>query len=314
MARMEWRNNSIKLLSLLLAFVLWVYVTSEQNPVREKFINVSLGHTGLAPNFLIAGGLPETVRVRVQGNRNQLNNIVAADFKAVIHIPEGKTGEFSLPVQMTAPVGVRVAQVIPEEVRVTLDRIEERHISVTVNLRGSPAQGYTALAPVFQPGAVLARGPSRIINEINQVTALVDIQSAVRDVEQVVPVAAGPGNISFSPAAVRVTVPIVSTLATKTVPVVQSIAGQPASGFTVRRSFTEPATAVISGPSDVLNNITVIRTVPVDIQGIDKNLAKDVLLVAPQGVTGLQPDRVRVLVELSGEESPPANDSGARGS
>lgn len=313
MARMEWRNNSIKLLSLLLAFVLWVYVTSEQNPVREKMINVSLGHTGLAPNYLVAGGLPETVRVRVQGNRNQINNIVAADFKAVVQIPEGKTGELSLPVQMTAPVGVRVAQVTPDEVRVTVDRIEERNISVTVNLRGSPAQGYTALAPVFQPSTVLVRGPSRIINEINQATALVDIQSAVRDIEQVVPVTAGPGNISFSPAAVRVTVPIVSTLATKTVPVAPSVTGQPASGFTVRRSFTEPSTVVISGPADVLNNITIIRTVPVDIQGIDKNLSKDVLLVAPQGVSGLQPDRVRVLVELSSEESPPANDSGAGG-
>lgn len=312
MARLDWRNNSIKLLSVLLAFILWVYVSSEQNPVREKIVSVNLGHTGLGQNYLIAGGLPEAVKVRVQGNRNQLNNLVAGDFKAVVHIPEGKTGEISLPVQVTSPAGLRVTQVTPEEVRVSVDRIEERLVSVAVSLKGSPAQGYTALAPVYSPSTVLVRGPGRVISEINQVTAVVDITSAVKDVEQGVPVSAGNQNVSLSPAVVRVVVPVVSTAATKVVPVLPNITGSPAAGFAVRRSYTEPATVQISGPPEMLEDITGVRTVPVDIQGINQNLAKDAGLVTPQGITAVSPQRVRVLVEVGSDDSPQPPNDGAR--
>lgn len=305
MARLDWRNNSIKLLSVLLAFVLWVYVSNEQNPVREKILNVNLEHTGPAQNFLITGGMPESVRVRVQGNRNQLANLAPGDFKAVVNIPEGKTGDLALPVQVSAPAGLRVAQVSPEEVRVSVDRLVERQISVAVSLKGTPAQGYTAMAPVYQPGTVIASGPARVINEINQATAVVDIQSATKDVEQTLPVNVGPFKVSLSPSMVRVVVPIVSAVASKTVPVWPQVTGSPANGFGVKRSSSEPASVQIFGPAEVLSAISNIRTEPVDIQGTDKNLAKEAALVAPQGVTSVQPNRVKVQVEVNKVEAPP---------
>lgn len=305
MARLNWRNNSIKLLSLLLAFVLWVYVSNEQNPVREKVLNVNLENTGLAQNFLITGGMPESVRVRVQGNRNQLANLAPADFRAVVNIPEGKTGEMVLPVQVTSPSGLRVAQVSPEEVRITVDRLVDRQIAVAVSLRGTPAQGYTALAPVSQPATVIIRGPSRVVNEINQATVVVDIQSAAKDVEQTLPVNVGPFNVSFSPSSVRVVVPIVSAATSRAVPVLPQLTGTPAQGFTVKRSYSEPATVQLSGPAEVLGGISNISTEPVNIQGIDKDLSKDAGLVVPQGVTSVQPGRVKVNVEVEKVEAPP---------
>lgn len=305
MDRLDWRNNSIKLLSLLLAFVLWVYVSNEQNPVREKILDVTLEHTGLAQNYLITGGMPKSVRVRVQGNRNQLANLAPGDFRAVVNIPEGKTGDLALPVQVSAPAGLRVTQVSPEEVGVSVDRLVERQISVAVSLRGTPAQGYTALAPVYQPGTVIVSGPSKVVSEINQATAVVDIQSAAKDVEQTLPVNVGPFKVSLSPSMVRVVVPIVSAVASKTVPVWPQVTGSPANGFTVKSSSSQPASVQIFGPAEVLGAISNIRTEPVDIQGLDKNLAGEVVLVAPQGVTSVQPNRVKVQVEITKAEAPP---------
>jgi len=304
-ARLDWRKNSIKLLSLLLAFVLWVYVSNEQNPVREKILNVNLENKGLAQNYIITGGIPESVRVRVQGNRNQLANLVPADFRAVVNIPEGKTGDIALPVQVTSPPGLRVAQVSPEEIRITVDRLVDRQVAVAVSLRGTPAPGYTALAPASQPDVVIVRGPSRVVNEINQATVAVDIQSAVKDVEQTVPVNVGQHNVSLSPSSVRVVIPIVSETVTKTVPVLPQLTGSPADGFTVKRSYAEPATVQLSGLADVLGAITNIKTEPVDIRGVDKNLSRDAGLAPPQGVTGVQPNRVIVRVEIEKEEAPP---------
>lgn len=306
MARLDWRNNSIKLLSVLLAVVLWVYVSNEQNPVREKILNVNLEHTGPAQNLVITGAPPESVRVRVQGNPNQLANLAPGDFKAVINIPEEKTGDLALPVNVSAPAGLRVTQVSPEEVRISVDHLVERQVTVAVSLRGTPAQGYTALTPVFQPGTVIVRGPARVVNEISQAAAVVDVQSADKDVEKTLPVNVGPSNsnVSLNPSTVRVVVPIVNAVASRTVPVLPQVTGNPAGGFTVKRSFTEPASVQIFGPADVLSTISNIKTEPVDIKSIDKNLIKDVGLVSPQGVTGVQPGQVKVQVELNKVEAP----------
>lgn len=309
MARLNWRNNSLLLLSLLLAFALWLYVSNEQNPVREKVLTISLEDTGLAQNLEILGGMPESVKVRVQGNRNQLANLVPVDFKAVVNIPEGKTGDFVVPVQVSTPTGLRVAQVIPDEVRLSVDRVVEKQITVAVSLRGAPAEGFTALAPIYQPNMVVARGPSRDINSISQATALVDIQAAAKDVEQTLQVSVGGANVTLNPAVVHVTVPIVSAVATKTVPVSLQVSGSPAAGFSVKRQSAEPLTVQLSGSAEALGAITGIKTEPVDVQGADKNITKEVGLMVPQGVSA-QPGRVKVVVEIGrGDTTTPPGDN-----
>ncbi|NLI13321.1 CdaR family protein [Pelotomaculum propionicicum] len=310
MARFDLRNNSLRLLSLLLAFALWLYVSNEQNPLREKVLTINLEETGLSQNLIITGGMPETVKVRVQGNRNQLTNLSPVDFKAVVNIPEGKTGDFSVPVQVSTPTGLRVAQVIPDQVNLSVDRIVEKQITVAVSLRGTPAEGFTALAPVYQPNIVVARGPSRDINSISQATALVDIQAAAKDVDQTIQVNVGSANVTINPAVVHVTIPIVSAVANKTVPVAPQVSGSPAAGYAVKRQSAEPATVQLSGAAEALSAITSIKTEPVDIQGADKNITKEVGLTVPQGVSA-QPGRVKVTVEVvkSDSAATPSGDS-----
>lgn len=299
MGRLDWRNNSLRLLAIFLAFVMWVYVSNEQNPVREKILNVTLEHTSPAQNYIITGGLPESVSIRVQGDRNQLANLAPADFRAVVNIPEGQTGDLVLPVEVKSPANLRVTQVNPAEVTVGLDRVVERQINVAVSLKGTPAEGYSALVPASYPDKVTVRGPSMVINDISQVYAVVDIQNASSGVSLTVPVNAGPANVTLSPAAVQVVVPIVKAVASKNVPVKLQTTGSAAAGFTVKGSAGDPATVQISGPAGIIGNINEILTEPVDIQGADKNVTKEVGLLTPAGVTSVQPARVKVVVEIS---------------
>ncbi|OQA08419.1 MAG: YbbR-like protein [Firmicutes bacterium ADurb.Bin373] len=304
MLKLNWRNNSIRLLALLLAVIMWVYVSNEQNPVREKIVNAKLEHNKLEQNFIIVEGLPESVRLRIQGNQNQLNNLAPGVFKATVNIPEGKTGDLALPVQVSAPAGLRIAQVIPEEINVVVDRLISKQIPVTIGLRGTPARDFTALAPQFQPDIVTVRGPSRLVNEISQATASADIQQAAQDVTQTLTLNAGSPDVTLNPATIQVFVPIVSTVISKAVPVQPQVTGNPANGYLVSRSHTEPVTVLVSGPAEIIRAITGIKTVPVSIQGSDKNLSRDVGLVVPQGVTDIQPSRVNIQIEINEAETP----------
>lgn len=304
MARFNWRNNSLMLLSLLLAFALWLYVSNEQNPLRDKVLTIELEQTGLEQDLIITGGMPNSVTVKVQGYLSQLANLVPADFRAVVNIPAGKTGDISVPVQVTTTSGLRVTQVSPETVSLSIDSITEKQIAVAVSLKGSPGQGFTALAPFYQPNTVLARGPSRVIEGIKQATALIDIQGAVKDVEQTLQVSAGDSDISLSPASVKVVVPIVEMTPTKTVPVLIRVTGSPDAGYYVKSSAADPATVQLSGQPEALSTVTSIQTEAVDVTGADNIITREVGLVVPQGVT-LQPARVKVRVEVVKGTAPP---------
>lgn len=303
MARFNWRNHSLRLLALLLAFALWIYVSNEQSPLREKTLTIELENTGLEQGLVISGGMPETVKVKVQGNRSQLANIVPGDFSAVVNIPEGKTGDIVIPVQVSAPTGLRIAQVTPDEVSVSIDSVAEKQVAVAVSLRGTPGQGFTALAPFYQPDTVVVRGPTRLLDGIKQATALIDIQGAVKDVDQVLQVSVGNLNVTLEPSSVRVVVPIVGMVPTKTVPVLLQVIGSPAAGFYVKSSVSDPVSVQLSGQPETLSTINNIKTEPVDITGIDKSLAREVVLAVPQGVS-VQPSRVKVQVEVIKGEAP----------
>lgn len=301
----DWQKNSIKLLSVFLAFILWVYVSNEQNPVREKVLSVKLEHNRPAQDFIIGGVIPESVSVRVQGNKNQLVNLSPADLRASVAIPEGKTGDFSLPVQVTAPPGLRVAGVVPDVAAISMDRIVEKQIPVAVSLQGVPAEGRTALAPFLEPDTVLVRGPGRVVNSLERATAQVDIQSAATNVEQTVSVSVGPFNVTLVPAEVKVLVPVVTSVSSRTIPIRPVINGTPAAGCTVKSSAVEPASAQVLGTPEVLNGISYLRTEAVDIQGLEARLVREVSVIVPEGISGVQPGRVKVTVEIV-KTAPPA--------
>jgi YbbR domain-containing protein len=297
----------------LLAFALWLYVSNEQNPLREKILTIDLEQTGLEQDLIITGGMPESIKIKVQGNRNQLANLVPGDFGAVVNIPAGKIGDISIPVQVsTPPTGLRITQVTPDEVSLSIDRVTEKQVAVAVSLRGSPGQGFTALAPFYQPDTVTVRGPSRVIDGIKQATALIDIQGAVKDVEQTLQVSVGNSDVTLSPFSVRVVVPIVGMVPNKTVPVLIQVNGSPAAGYYVKSSVSDPVSVQLTGQPEALSTIINIKTEAVDITGIDKNLTKEVGLTVPAGVT-VQPSRVKVQVEVVKGEAPPVTPPGDNG-
>lgn len=306
MARLNWSNYSLRLLALLLAFALWLYVSNEQSPLREKTLTIDLENSGLEQGLVISGGMPETVKVKVQGNRNQLANLVPDDFSAVVNIPAGRTGDFTIPVQVNVPTGLSLAQVTPDEVSISVDSVAEKQVAVAVSLRGTPVQGYTALAPFYQPDTVVVRGPTRALDGIKQATALIDIQGAVQDVDQILQIGVGSSNVTLEPSTVRVVVPIVAMVPTKNVPVLVQVTGSPAAGYYVKSTVSDPVSVQLSGQPETLITITNIKTVPLDITGVDKSFAIEVGLAVPQGVN-VQPSRVKVQVEVVKGEVPASN-------
>ena len=304
MPRFDWRDLSIKILSLFMALLLWVYVTNEQNPLDTRTYNVSLNVRGL-PAQMTAAGLPAAVSVQVQGTRGQLVGIDGADFQALVDLSDVAVGDNDVDVQVSVPPGLRLLKVTPDRVRVLVDRIIEKHIPVTVAVTGTPAPGYNALDASVVPGDVLISGPSRLVQPLTRATAQINIQSATGPVEKMVPLSGIPVGVNISSRVVRVSVPV-TPLPTRTVPVKPVLAGEPAAGCQVQGVTVQPDSVQVSAPANVLDGIQSVQTEPLNISGARQDLTQTVNLSVPAGAVGLRPARVDVTVHVQAAGGGPA--------
>lgn len=303
---LNWRKLAIRILSLFMAVLLWVYVTNEQNPTNEQLLSVTIQTKGDPPGNLSVGNVPSTVSVRAQGSRGQITGLSESDFKAFIDLSGVTEGEQQLPVTVIPPAGVQVTQVSPRRVTIYADRIVERHIPVVAALKGNTAKGFAALEPLIQPGAVIARGPRRILESINQFVITPNIGGATGAVEQTLPITGipEPDKVSINPGEVRVTVPV-TPLPTKTVAVKSRLSGKPAEGYEIKDVLVNPDGVQVSAPSDLLAGVEWLQTELIDVTGASKDVFVTARVVVPAGVTDVMPDSVEVTVEVGPVNSHP---------
>ncbi len=296
MAALNWRNMALRILSVILAILLWVYATNEQNPVNDQILSIQL-HRLNPPKDVEISGIPSNVSIRVQGPRNQITALSPPDFQAVVDLSGVTEGSQYVPVKVNSPSGIQVTQVTPNRVYVTVDRIIEKQVDVAVSFKGSPARGYITLEPVVQPSKVTLRGPGSKVSAIDQLWVTVDIESATAVVDQTLPVNPGQNGVSASPQAVKVTVPV-SPLPSRTVPVRVRVTGEPAAGYEITGYIVKPESVQVVAPPGTLPEINWVETDMIEIRGSDRDVMVKIGVSPPAGAVEMKPAAVEVTVQV----------------
>src|SRR5207245_6648409 len=85
------RYWELKLLSLVIAFTLWLFVVGGEKgeivlSARVEYLNVPSG-------LMLAGPAPDTVDVQVQGSRSALRRLTSDDFRAQVNVARVGAGD-----------------------------------------------------------------------------------------------------------------------------------------------------------------------------------------------------------------------------
>ncbi|GFN22001.1 CdaR family protein [Thermanaeromonas sp. C210] len=301
----NWRENlGYRLLAVVLALILWFYVTAEQNPNMEQVVRIPLETENLGEGLVVAD-LPAEVQVRVEGRKGYINNLLPRDIKAYVDLRAARIGDNILPVQVSLPEGVTLVRVNPPQVKVKVDQVRDLQLPVQVALNGTPAGGYRALEPVLKPSEVVVSGPEDVLKGISKVYVEVDINEARGNYLAQLPVKVIDHEgrplgrwLMINPDTVEVLVPIVGHLPGKVVAIRPQLVGEPAPGYEVKRVVLEPEVVEVFAPYEVLADLNYLSTSPIDLEGARKNIIVESNLEIPQGVqTGNFP-LVRVVVEI----------------
>ncbi|MHB8170727.1 MAG: CdaR family protein [Thermincolia bacterium] len=300
------RNGSIKVVSILLALLLWVYVGNLQNPTGDRVIpNVPLEHRGLSSELAVSA-IQSTVTVRVQGLSSALNTLSPRDIKAYVSLEEAHPGVNWRPVKVTGiPSGLRLASVQPEQVKVDITTIGRKQVYINIEYLGKTAPGYGVAQPVLKPEVVVVRGPVEKLDQVARAMVTVELRGGKNELVEYLPVQLIDGKggavdsrlVQFEPKVVEVRVPITKNPVSLELPIRAVLQGEPANGFRVERVVVSPAKVMASGEGKSLQGLKEALTMPIDVTGKDGDFTVEVGLKAPAGVTFDKP-KVRVEVKL----------------
>jgi YbbR domain-containing protein len=172
---MKTNNLLYKSISLVLAVLLWLYVSHQENPVTEQIFTVPLEVRGLEQKLTISDR-PSFVKVRLQGQRNVLDQLTARDIQAFLEMSGIDVGQHIMEVHVSTPEKTQLVSVIPSTVNINVEVLTTAQFSVNVSYSDStPAKGYMALKPVLTPTQVLLSGPEDKLKEVEQVYVEVDL-------------------------------------------------------------------------------------------------------------------------------------------
>lgn len=152
-------NLGLKVLSLVLAFVLWMIVFRGGQSVEQSF-SVPLQFVP-GPALMLVGQSAHAVKLEVEGTPQALRNLAPADIVARIPLPEGRTGQLDVevkPEHLNLPRDVRVTSLAPPIVSVNINRIRRKSVAIRPNIVGAPAQGYRMEAAIPNPRTVEVEG------------------------------------------------------------------------------------------------------------------------------------------------------------
>ncbi|MCK9227025.1 MAG: CdaR family protein [Syntrophorhabdaceae bacterium] len=158
----DWK---LKLLSLVLAIMLWYTVFQIGEPKKDLTIPVSIAH--LPKNMMVTKMDPERVFVTVSGRVSLLKDLKDRDVSVVINLNGIKEGEavfnFSK-ANVNVPRGIEVVDIRPGTLRLTADRILEKSLKVLPKL-DKKWKGRYDISSV-SPQYVTAEGPRRLLEKL----------------------------------------------------------------------------------------------------------------------------------------------------
>ncbi|MBC5997746.1 hypothetical protein EAI30_12550 [Romboutsia ilealis] len=292
-------NTKIKLISLLSAIVLWMYVMAIVDPQETKlFENIPVTITNLdeldANDFVIYPEVNLNTDIYVTGKLSVLKNISKDDitvYGTMTNLIEGNNGVF---LKANISKGVTY-ELKPDTIVIPLEKIVEEKRSVDVVVTGKYKNNFDSVQ--LEEDSVKISGPRSLVKEVQKLQATLDVDEnkdiytttlnliPINDKGQKVE------GVTMETSSVNATV---SLLVEKNVPINPVFTESSESLSTYELSQNN---ITIKGKKDIVDNITSINTKAINLKDVNAGSSKDVQLDIPVGIK--IDESVRITIKIN---------------
>ena len=291
----------LKIISLLIAIVVWVIVanvddyktTKKITGIEIEFIN---GESITDNNMVYEVPEGTTIDIVVKGRRKVVDNLTSLDFRAVADLSKmSVTNAVSVIVSANnSLVGrdISISYAGNDAVNIAVEKKIESQLAINVRTSSDVAEGYAIRSKLPTPNLITVKGAESVIDMINEVVVDVDVTGANCNLTATaVPVflsksgeAIDPNKFEYDIKSVDVMVEIAKT---KELAVRVKTTGDVKEGYGISGVDYQPTSILVVGAASDLAKVDEIIIDDIDVSNMMSNMETSVRIedYLPDGIT-----------------------------
>ena len=285
--RFEWWLP--KLLCLIAACALWVYVMNEQNPQVENTYTVPVETRNL-DRSLVATNVPSTVKVKVRMSRSDMIYMRSDNIKAYVDLTGVTDGDYpNTPIHVSVPGDESVVSVTPKTFDLNVDTYAVKTLPANVQIFGTPETNFSVESKKVTPDTITIAGSSSMIAKADRAVVSVNIAGKEKSFTEFdsVNILDADGNtvtgLDIMPSLVKVAVKMKEATKLGNLPIRIDTKGEPAKGYKVGRITITPSVATITAPISFFSSNKTLDLDPIDVTGASSDIHQVVNVNVPSG-------------------------------
>ena len=280
-------NTKLKLISLLSAIVLWMYVMAVVDPEETKlFEDIPVSITNLNDlsdkDLVIYPDTEVTTSVYVTGKLSTIQKMSKEDISVYGQINNPIEGKNEIYLKITP--AQRVTYEFKNSIAiVNLEKIITENKKIEVEVTGNIKQDIDTINLENNNEEVEVSGPRSLVEKVEKIEAILnsnkqtddfDISLDLKPVDKKGNIVSG---VELKTSSLNATVTL---LKEKTVPIKVNIEGENTENYKLSQD-----TVYIKGKRELVDKIEYISTQPINLSSIPKNTTMDISLIIPNGIT-----------------------------
>ena len=297
------QNTKIKLISLLSAIVLWMYVMAVVDPEETKvFENIPINITNmneiLNNDYVIYPDISLSTDVYITGKLSLVQNISKNDINIYGTINNPIEGNNAVYLKATTSKGVEY-EFKQDTIIIPLDKVIDEKRSIDIVVDGKYKNNVDNIT--LDNESIEISGPRTLVQQVQKVQATLTLDNDKNDFStklQLIPVddrGKQVEGITLENSTVNVNVKLLVDKLVTINPVFKGTYDN------IEQYQLSQNTINIKGKRDVVEGITSINTKPIDLSDISNGQVKDIELDIPNGITIDNDNKVTIKVTTTSE-------------
>ncbi|MCD5414163.1 MAG: hypothetical protein LR001_04035 [Clostridiales bacterium] len=299
------KNATAKIISILFALVIWLYVMGEINPIITiEITNVPI--TILSENLILERGLViknienETTNIRLRGRLDYVTDITRDEVVLTADLRDLNLGRNNVQINDNLMDDIEVS-LFPETLLVELEEIIRVQKEIDLEITGDPKENFVLGQSQYSPTVVWIEGPESFVNRVDKIIARLEVENMSANITASLPLKAYDiRGTEVSGIDIRTEYIEASLLidSKRTVRIIPNIEAKAAEGYEITDITASPSEITIIGQPEAISNVFAIRTLLVQREELSNDTELIVTLLVPDNGFTVSRKNTKVKIEV----------------